>query len=177
MSLEENKAIVRKMFEATNKRNLAVFNEFVDEFAAVDVVDHTSQGEVQGREHWKQACAMVLQEYPDLLETIEDIIAEGDKVWIRFEVTGTHGGVYRGLAPTGKKFTIRAVSIYRIVDSKVVEREAIYDMLDFYKLAIDYSTDVKGCCIHLLARRVCPCHFRKNPNLIPFSNDVFDSFK
>jgi len=113
VSLEENKAIVRKMFEATNKRNLAVFNEFVDEFAAVDVVDHTSQGEVQGREHWKQACAMVLQEYPDLLETIEDIIAEGDKVWVLAKVTGTDS--------SGKKMDATALYICRIVNGKFVE--------------------------------------------------------
>jgi len=113
MSLEENKAIVRKMFEAINKRNLAVFNEFVDEFAALDVVDHTSQGEVQGREHWKQACAMVLQEYPDLRETIEDIIAEGDKVWVLAKVTGTDS--------SGKKMDATALGILRIVNGKFVE--------------------------------------------------------
>jgi predicted ester cyclase len=73
------------------------------------------------------------QDFPDLLETIEDIIAEGDEVWVRFKVTGTHTGVYRGLAPTDKKVTFRAVSIYRIVDGKVVEREAVYDLMDSYR--------------------------------------------
>ena len=113
MSLEENKAIVRKMIEAINKINLAVIDEFVDEFAAVDVVDHTSQGEVQGREHLKQAYAMVLKEYPDLQQTIEDIIAEGDKVWFLEKVTGTDS--------SGKKMDATALAILRIVNGKFVD--------------------------------------------------------
>jgi len=113
VSLEENKAIVRKMFEAINKKDLAVINEFFDEFVALDVVDHTSQGEVQGREHWKQASARVLQEYPDLLETIEDIIAEGDRVWVHVKITGTDS--------SGKKMDATALAILRIVNGKFVE--------------------------------------------------------
>ena len=113
MSLEENKAIVRKMFEAINKKDLVVINEFFDEFVALDVVDHTSQGEVQGREHWKQASARVLQEYPDLLETIEDIIAEGDRVWVHVKITGTDS--------SGKKMDATALAILRIVNGKFVE--------------------------------------------------------
>ena len=125
--LEENKAIIRSLFEALNEQNLAL----LDELVAPDYVDHTIQ--IKGLEGLKRYIPMLPKAFPDLRETIEDIIAEGDKVWIHFKVTGTHRGVYRELAPTGKKFTIRAVSIYRIVDSKVVEREAIYDMLDYYK--------------------------------------------
>ena len=113
MSLEENKAIVRKMFEAGNKRNLAVFNEFVDQFMAVDFVDRSSQGEVQGREHVKQALLMVLKEYPDLHMTIEDIIAEGDKVWYLTKATGTDS--------SGKKMDAIALYIFRIVNGKFVE--------------------------------------------------------
>jgi len=113
MSLEKNKAIIRKMLEAINKRNLAVFNEFIDEFIAIDFVDRSSQGEVQGREHVKQAYAMVLKDYPDLLETIEDIIAEGDKVWFLAKVTGTDS--------SGKKMDATALYILRIVNGKFVE--------------------------------------------------------
>ncbi len=66
--------------------------------------------------------------------TIEDIIAEGDKVWVRFKATGTHKGEYRGLAPTGKKITVMGVDIYRIVNGKVVETGWIVeDTLDLYK--------------------------------------------
>jgi len=139
MSLEENEAIIRSLFEALNEQNLAL----LDELVAPDYVDHTLQ--IRGLESLKQYIPMLPKGFPDLRETIEDIIAEGDKVWVRFKVTGTHRGVYRGLAPTGKKFTIRAVSVYRIVDSKVVEREAIYDRLDFLKQLgiIEYTEKAK----------------------------------
>jgi predicted ester cyclase len=140
MSLEENKAIIRSLFEALNEQNLAL----LDKLVAPDYIDHTLQ--IRGLESLKQYIPMLPKGFPDLRETIEDIVAEGDKVWIRFKVTGTHRGVYRGLAPTGKKFTIRAVSIYRVVDSKVVEREAIYDMLDYYKQlgVIEYTEEGKA---------------------------------
>nr|MDO8079133.1 ester cyclase [Candidatus Freyarchaeota archaeon] len=71
--------------------------------------------------------------FPDFHGTIEDIIAEGDKGWIRFKGAGTHKGEYLGLAPTGKKVTMTAFTIYRIVENKVVEMRSVIDMLDFFK--------------------------------------------
>jgi len=111
MSLEENKAIIRKMVEASNKKDLAVINEFIDEFMALDFVDHTSQ--VRGRENAKKEYAKVLKDYPDFHRTIEDIIAEGDKVWFLEKVTGT--------ASSGKKMDATALTILRIVNGKAVE--------------------------------------------------------
>jgi predicted SnoaL-like aldol condensation-catalyzing enzyme len=111
VSSEKIKAIVRKMVEASNKRDLAVINEFIDEFMALDFVDHSS--EVRGRENAKQGYAMVLKEYPDFHRTIEDIIAEGDKVWFLEKVTGT--------TSSGKKMDATALTILRIVNGKFVE--------------------------------------------------------
>ena len=139
MSLEENKAIIRRLIEAENKQNLTL----LDELMAPDYIDHTVQ--LRGRESFKQIEREFYKCFPDFYETIEDIIAEGDKVWDRFKGTGTHKGEWSvpqaltstgkkiTLARTGKKITIKAVSIYRIVDGKVVEREVVADMLDFYK--------------------------------------------
>ena len=127
MSLEENKAIVHSLTEAFNKQNQAV----IDELIAPDYVDHTLQ--LRGREVFKQFRTKLWEGFPDWHVTIKAIIAEGDKVWVRFESMGTHTGEYRGLAPTGKKITLRYISIYRIVDGKIVEREAVFDFLDFYK--------------------------------------------
>jgi len=111
MSLEKNKAIVRKFIEEVNKRNLAV----LDEFMALDLVDHDRK--VRGREtdfnHAKQAVAKVLKDYPDLHTTIEDIIAEGDKVWFLEKDTGTDS--------SGKKMDATSLIILRIVNGKFVE--------------------------------------------------------
>jgi predicted SnoaL-like aldol condensation-catalyzing enzyme len=107
MSLEKNKAIARKMNEALNKKDLTV----LDEFVAPDYVDHTNQ--LRGREDVKQFYTRVFKDFPDFHRTIEDIIAEGDKVWVCFKTTGT--------ASSGKKMGLTTVSILRIVNGKYVE--------------------------------------------------------
>lgn len=127
MSLEKNKAIIRSLYEAANKQNIALLVQFT----APDYVDHDLQ--LRGPEDVKQFETMFFKSFPDLHVTIEDITAEGDKVWVRVKYEGTHKGEYRGIAPTGKKFTMTAVSIYRIVEGKVAERESVFDALDFYK--------------------------------------------
>ena len=127
MSLEENKAIVRRFIEAYNKQNLDVFDDLV----APDFVDHTHQQ--QGLEKLKKIFHAAYIGFPDLHETIEDIIAEGDKVWIRVKTTGTHTGEFMGIAPTGKKVTSEMVDIYRIVNGKHVDGRFITDQLAFLK--------------------------------------------
>ena len=112
MSLEENKAIVRRFIEAYNNRNLDVF----DDLLAPDYFDHTSK---VGPEGLKQLMNMAFKAFPDFHETVEDIIAEGDKVWVLLTYTGTHTGEWLGLAPTGKKITCMAIDIYRIVNGKI----------------------------------------------------------
>jgi predicted ester cyclase len=64
---------------------------------------------------------MIFKSFPDIHINIEDIIAEGDKVWIRNIITTTHIGELSGLAPKGKSFTEPSVWIYRIVDIKITE--------------------------------------------------------
>lgn len=135
MSLEENKALVRRLFEAYNEQNLDV----LDEFLAPDYVDHLLK--LRSLESFKQFYTQFYKGFPDTHSTIGNIIAEGNKVWTRSIVTGTHKGEYRGVLPTGKEITMRCVDIYRIVDGKIVEAWGIYDMLDCYKQlgVIDYK--------------------------------------
>jgi len=143
VSLEKNKAIIRSLIEAFNKQNPAL----LDELITPDYVDLTSQ--LRGRERFKQDETKFPKGFPDFHITIEDIIAERDKVWVRLKVTGTHTGEFEfgkiRLAPTGKKITATAVSIWRIVDDKVVERESVYDFLDFLKQlgVIEYTEKAK----------------------------------
>ena len=126
MSLEENKAIVRRFVEAYNKRDLDLF----DDLLAPDYFDHTSKVGVEGL---KQLMNMAFKAFPDFHETIEDIIAEGDKVWARITFTGTHRGEFMGIAPTGKKITTEMVDIFRIVNGKLVEYRDVNNNLDYLK--------------------------------------------
>ena len=130
MSSEENKAIFRR-FIGYNKGNMDVFDDLV----APDYSDHLFQQ--QGRENFKQLFTMAFKGFPDWYEAIEDIIAEGDKVWVRVKATGTHTGerdLFRvPLPPTGKKITMVTVFIWRIVNGKLVEGWEVDDNLDFLK--------------------------------------------
>ena len=127
MALEANKAILRKLIEAINTLNLAG----LDELIAPGFSYPTHQ--IRGLEGMKQVIEAERKGFPDWHVTLEDIIAEGDSVWARLKETGTHTGDFRGLAPTGKKVTYMTVTIWRIVDGKIVEGWGVYDMLDYYK--------------------------------------------
>jgi C-1 hydroxylase len=143
MSLEENKAVVRRFIEAYNKRNLDVFEDLV----APDYVDH--QHQQQGREDFIQLFTLAFDAFPDWHEAIEDIIAEGDKVWVRVKATGTHTGEWTHFGaqfpPTGKKLTMMMVFIWRIVNGKLVEGWEVDADLDFLKQlgAIEYTEQGK----------------------------------
>ena len=126
MSLEENKSVVRGFIEAYNERKL----DLIDNFVAPDYIDHSNN---VGREGLKQLFSMGLNAFPDWHEAIEDIIAEGDKVWVRLAYTGTHKGEFMGLSPTGKKIRSKAVDIYRIVNGKLAEYWNVTDNVNIFK--------------------------------------------
>ena len=143
MSLEENKAVVRCLIEVFNKHDVAL----MDKFVALDFVDAPNTPfELRGLDSFKKFETNFIKGFPDYHETIKDIIAEGDKVWVWLSVTGTHTGEWNlygiPLAPTGKKITYSVVNVWRIADGKVVERKSLRDMLDFFnKLGIIEPTE------------------------------------
>jgi predicted ester cyclase len=137
MLTEENKAIVCRFIEAYNSRNL----NLIDDFVAADYVDHANQ---VGREGLKQLIKMGLNAFPDWHETVEDIIAEGDKVWVRLAYAGTHKGEFMGLSPTGKKITSKAVDIYRIVNGKLAEYWNVTDNVSIFKQVGAIEVTEKG---------------------------------
>jgi len=131
MSLEENKAIVRRFIDSYNNRDLDVFEDLV----APDYFDHSFQQ--QGREQLKQLFTMAFEAFPDWHEAIEDMIAEEDKVWVRVKATGTNTGEWNlfgvKIPPTGKKVTMKMVFNWRIVNGKLVEGGEVDDNLHFLK--------------------------------------------
>ncbi|MEE8472851.1 MAG: ester cyclase [Dehalococcoidia bacterium] len=127
MSVEENKTIERRfMEEVWTKGNLAA----VDELVATNYVDHTPMPDVSpDLQGVKQFATVVRAAFPDWNPTIEDIIAEGDKVVVRFTGRGTHKGEFMGIPPTGKQLTMMAIAIHRIAGGKIVENWLQADML------------------------------------------------
>ena len=118
MPTEENKAIARSGYEAVNQRNWAAFDELV----VPDCVVHNGSMTIQGIEAYKQFLSMYFTAFPDLHFTIEDIIAEGDTVVVRYTTRGTHQGAFRGIAPTGKQVSGTGMFIDHIVNGKNVEQ-------------------------------------------------------
>jgi len=78
---------------------------------------------------FKQIHSDAFDAFPDIHLTIDDMIAEGDKVAMRITWTGTHKGEFMGIPPTNKKITIRAIFIERFAGGKIVEEWGMYDTL------------------------------------------------
>ncbi len=119
MSTEENKAIVRRFVdEVQSKGNI----DAIDELCSPEFVNHSAPPGVPSNcEGVKQVTAMFRQAFPDSYFTVEDMVAEGDKVATRKTFHGTHLGEFMGMPPTGQQVSIGLIDIVRIVDGKVVE--------------------------------------------------------
>ena len=128
MSTEENKAVVRRYIEEWNKQNPAGIEELV----APDWVAHgTPPGFSPDLAGLKQAFPAFFTAFPDLHYTVEDLIAEGDKVVARVTLRGTHQGDFMGIPPTGKQVSVTGIGIDRIENDKFVESWGDADTLGF----------------------------------------------
>jgi predicted ester cyclase len=120
MSTEANKALVRRGIEELNQGDVLETSASWDELFVPDFVRHDPAGGFRSREDYKRFLSRLLVALPGHF-TIEDLIAEGDKVVLRYTFRGTHQGQWRGIPPTGKAVTFTGSYIYRIVDGKIVE--------------------------------------------------------
>ena len=127
MSTQDNKAIARRFAQVWGKGTLNI----VDELAAPNLsVSYPLLPEtVHGPEAFKQILMMVHSGLPDADARIEDEIAEGDKVVVRWRMRGTHTGELMGIAPSGKPVTWTGITIYRLADGKIVEEKGEEDSL------------------------------------------------
>ena len=127
MSTESNKALVRRYVEEVlNEKNLAL----VDELFVPTFIDHdSSMPEAKGPAGIKRLAAMVHASFPDVHFTIEDMIAEADRVVYRYSVSGTHQKDFMGIAATGKQISFTGIHIYRVCDGKLQEEWENWDML------------------------------------------------
>jgi steroid delta-isomerase-like uncharacterized protein len=125
---EENKTIVGRVWEEFFIRgNL----DKADEFFAPDYVNHdpAARADRHGPEELRQFLSMYRNAFPDMQFTIEDVIAEGDEVVVRWTLRGTHQGELMGIPPTNNQVTVRGMSIERVSGDKIVETWDNYDAL------------------------------------------------
>lgn len=124
---EDNKAAARAFFDAWNTGDL----DTLDELVAADAVDHDPYNPFasEGLEGLKKTIAMYREAFPDINMSVEDQIAEGDKVVTRWSATGTHQGEIMGFAATHNSNTTTGIGIDRFEDGKVVEAWNNWDTL------------------------------------------------
>jgi MFS transporter, DHA2 family, methylenomycin A resistance protein len=130
----ENKAIFTRFIDAMNSHDDEVISSTIDELFEPDALINTPLPiEATGAEKQKQVFRRLHRAFPDLHVTVEDLIAEADKVVGRNTVTGTHHGEYMGLKPTGKPVTYQEIFIFRLTDGRIAETWGVVDVLSQLK--------------------------------------------
>jgi steroid delta-isomerase-like uncharacterized protein len=125
--LADTKALVRRLFEEVwNQGNLAAIDEL---FAPSYIRYDPAAPEAKGLAGFKQLVVMLRTAFPDLHFTLEEVIAEDDKVMTRALLRGTHRGEYLGIAPTGKPVAVMGMVVLRVTQGKFQEGWLMMDNL------------------------------------------------
>jgi steroid delta-isomerase-like uncharacterized protein len=126
MDVEKNKALVRRFVEEVF---VAGRTDAVDELVHPDFVPHSWPGTGPGPAELKRAMTRVFGGLSDVRMTIEDVIAEGDKVAVRLTAQAVHTGEFMGMPASGKAYSIPELHVFRIRDGKVAEHWGQADLL------------------------------------------------
>ena len=119
-----NKTVARRFYDAVNAGKLEIIDEVVDE----KFVEHEEfPGLAGGREGLRQFFEMIRTAFPDFSLTIEDMVAEGDKVFIRATMKGIQKGEFMGVSASGKQMAVPFADILRFDSGRVVEHWGITD--------------------------------------------------
>jgi steroid delta-isomerase-like uncharacterized protein len=125
-----NRATFTRFSDAVNTGDPEVISKTIDELVEPDAQIRTPlQIEATGAQLLKEVFGRLIKAFPDLHITVEDLIAEGDKVVARDSVTGTHQGEYMGIPPTGKSITYNEIFIVRFVNGRIAETWGVVDVL------------------------------------------------
>ena len=127
MSTEENKDLARRSWEMlVNQQN----PDAIDELYTPNFVWHEPDQDIQGSEEARQFLSAYLSAFPDMHVSVEEVIAEGEKVVTRWTIRGTHQGELEEFGPsTGRQIEIKGITIHRIEDGKIAEEWERYDNL------------------------------------------------
>jgi steroid delta-isomerase-like uncharacterized protein len=123
---EHYKDLARQTWEIVNQHN----PDLIEEFYPPDFVWHEPDGDIQGYEQAKQFVSTFFKGFPDINITVEDVIAEGEKVVSRYTIRGTHQGETEEFGPpTERQMELKGITIHRFEDGKIVEEWEAYDNL------------------------------------------------
>lgn len=127
-----NDAVVRRLYDQIwSIGNLDV----VDQICAPNMICHDidSAADIHGTQEYKELAATYRSAFPDLKTNLEDLIAHGDKVVVRWSAHGTHEGEMMGIAPTHRRVTFRGVDIFRFYAGKIQEQWSNYNALAVFQ--------------------------------------------
>jgi steroid delta-isomerase-like uncharacterized protein len=127
MTIENNKAVIRKFLEEVINQNRMdrATDLVVEDFVELDPLP----GQRQGREGLKEVLRMMRAAFPDIHWAVEEMVAEGDKVVTRFTWTGTHHGIFMGIPATGKSVSVKGVVIDQLEGGKMSNSRMLMDSL------------------------------------------------
>jgi predicted ester cyclase len=142
-----NEALVRRFYKDVYVDwNLALVNEVVSPaFTSHD----WPEGGPTGPQAFLDYYAAIRAAVPDARYEVDDLIAQGDRVVVRWRLRGTHVGEFRGIAPTGRAITLKGIAIYRVADGKLMERWVVSDLHNLLEeigasSALSYSDEARA---------------------------------
>ena len=127
MSIETNKLIMRRFTEFINTASEKLATQLVSPNAVFHVPGRPEP--MRGPAGYLAIIGMMRGGFPDVQWTLEEMVAEGDKVAARFTMRGTHQGNFFGAPPTGKKIEVNAMNFYHFSDGQIVEEHGQPDLL------------------------------------------------
>jgi predicted ester cyclase len=126
MSTQENKTLVRRIFEeGINQNRPSVFDDLI----APSYVNYDLPAPSPGPEGFKMIMGLFRAAFPDMHVTLEEELAEGDRVMTRGYFTATHEGDFQGIPATGKQIKVKYMDVWRVADGKLVENWVRLDQL------------------------------------------------
>jgi steroid delta-isomerase-like uncharacterized protein len=123
---EQNRQVIGQFFEFYNGHNIESIGQLISSsnysfhFPGMQPMDWNTH---------QQFSAGIISAFPDFRHNIIEVVAERDKVSVRFNITGTHKGEFQGIPPTGKQVSFEGTEFFTIIDGKIVEEWVIVDMM------------------------------------------------
>ena len=127
MTTESNTALMQRFTQFINTASEGLAGELISPDAIFHVPGQTEP--MRGPSGYLAIIGMMRGGFPDIQWTLEETIAEGDKVAARFTMRGTHNGIFYAIPPTGKKIGVKAINIYRFSNGKILEEHGQPDLL------------------------------------------------
>ncbi|HKV26526.1 MAG TPA: ester cyclase [Candidatus Acidoferrum sp.] len=128
----ECKAIVRRLYEEVwNKRKIELVNQLISPSHALS--DPHVPGSAVGPDAYKRVCTQFLAAFPDLRFTVDEYIAEKDKVVACWTIAGTHKREFRGIPATNRKISVEGVTINHVSNGKIIDSDVRLDYLGLFQ--------------------------------------------